>query len=166
VTREEREQIIERLQVENAASLEEIARREERAAAGLDAPDWQAPQRERHRQFVGGDNVTSSSDDRSSGCGRAAGVTAPDDLVFKDFISSERQHVSRPELQDVFHPLQLAVLRKAFKIERQGVRMRQSEALATLRERFDQIEALLAALDARLSELESADGNEGSGYAG
>jgi hypothetical protein len=145
VTREQREAWIDQLNAENAASLEEIARREARSAAGLDLPDWQAP-----RQFVGGDNVTSSSDDRSSGCGRAAGVTAPDDLVFKDFISSERQHVSRPELADVFEPFQLAFLRKVFRIERGYVKQRQAEAISALRTKLDAIEAMLAETRAAL----------------
>jgi hypothetical protein len=155
VTREQREAWIDQLNAENAASLAEIAMREARTMRGEDPQEWKAP---------GGDNVTSSDHRGSSGCGRAAGA-APGDLVFKDFISSERQHAPRLELRDVFDPLALRVLQKAFRIERGHVKQRQTEALSQLNARLAVLEGAVAAIEQRLAELESAD-NEGSGYEG
>jgi hypothetical protein len=87
------------------------------------------------------------------------------ELVYKDFSGCQRQ-APRLELEDVFHPLQLKVLTAALRIERGRVKQRQTDAISALRARFDEIEAALAALDARLSELENSDGGGNGGYQG
>ena len=118
--------------------------REAPTMRGEDPQEWQSPPRPQETEQH-----------------QAAG-----DLVIKDFYSSERQHAPRPELSDVFHPLQLRVLQKAFRIERSHVKLRQAEALGQLNARLAVLEGAVAAIEQRLAELESADSGGSSGYEG